>query len=290
MPELPEVETIARQLAPVLQGRRVHGLALLDSRLAPIQTRAVVGARVGAVQRLGKQVVLRLDPTPTGAAPRRAPRSPTELPAAAARWLVVHLRMTGRLLWQPGAQPAPLAHTRARLRLEGGTLVFVDPRRFGTLSLVDDLECVRPRGLEPLGAEHSVDRLAALLAAGGARQAIKPWLLRQDRLVGLGNIYAAEALFAARIDPRRAVGRFRPAEVARLHAAIGEVLTAAIAHCGTTFSDFQDAHGVTGSYQHYLRVYRREGLPCLRCAGTVRRLVQQQRSTFYCARCQRGAG
>ena len=277
MPELPEVETIARQLAPALQGRMVRGLTVLDPRLSLPPARAVVGRQVGAVGRLGKQVVLRLDAGP-GQGPRLGPR-----------WFVVHLRMTGRLLWQPDPVPASLPHTRARLRLEGGALLFVDPRRFGTLALLDSLVPAQPRGLDPLAPEHSVERLAALLAGAGARQPIKAWLMRQDRLVGLGNIYASEVLFRARLDPRREAGRLRSGEIARLHAALVAVLRAAIAHCGTTFSDFQDAHGVTGSYQHFLQVYQREGLPCPRCAAPVRRLVQQQRSTFFCPRCQRGA-
>ncbi|NJN63501.1 MAG: hypothetical protein HC882_00595 [Acidobacteria bacterium] len=119
-----------------------------------------------------------------------------------------------------------------------------------------------------------------------ARQPLKTWLLRQDRLVGIGNIYASEILHEAGLDPFRAGGELEPVETRRLHRALKAVLRRAIRYCGTTFSDFQDAHGVTGSYQTRLRVYGREGEPCKRCGAPIVRVSQAQRSTYYCsARC-----
>jgi formamidopyrimidine-DNA glycosylase len=267
MPELPEVETIARQLAPRVRGRRVRALELRDPLLSPAPPASLLrGRRVERVFRLGKQLLLELG--------RRRGR---------AVWLAYHLRMTGRLLWAPDARTA--AEPRARLRLEGGDLLFCDVRRFGTLRLVRDLEQAAPAGLDPTGEAFTVGALRRLLA--GSRQPLKPWLLRQDRLVGLGNIYAAEILFEARLDPRRQAGALSAREAARLHRATGEILGRAIANCGTTFNDFQDARGLTGSYQRYLQVYGRQGEPCPRCGATLRRITQQQRSTFYCGRCQR---
>ncbi|NIM61201.1 MAG: DNA-formamidopyrimidine glycosylase, partial [Acidobacteria bacterium] len=143
----------------------------------------------------------------------------------------------------------------------------------------------RPEGVDPLSEAMTIERLAEMAAA--ARQNMKAFLLRQDRIVGLGNIYASEILYDARISPRRRATALRPAEIKRLHASTQKILRRAIENCGTTFSDFQDAHGVTGSYQQYLGVYDREDEPCGRCGRKIRRIVQQQRSTYYCGGCQR---
>lgn len=268
MPELPEVETIARQLAPLIEGRRVRSVRVLDPLIDARPTTALVGRRVEQVRRLGKQVVLDL----------------------AGLWVAIHLRMTGRLIWRetsPGQGRGLIArdHLRAWLGLTGGRLAFHDTRRFGTLRVVDSLDAIQPPGADPLATSFTLSVLADLLQ--GSSQPIKVWLLRQDRITGLGNIYASEILFEGGIDPRKPAGSLRPDRVARLHRVMRQVLTRAIKSCGTTFSDFQDAHGLTGSYQGCLCVYGREGESCPRCGAQVRRLVQQQRSTFYCGRCQR---
>jgi formamidopyrimidine-DNA glycosylase len=269
MPELPEVETVARQLEPLLSGRRLRRARLLDRRLGTPPVASLVGHQVERVFRLGKQVAFELS--------RRG----------RPRFMAVHLRMTGRLIWQDGRRRSPPdhKHLRARFDLDGGRLLFFDPRRFGTIAVVDTPEEIAPCGVDPLSAELTPGALAGLLR--GSRQAIKAWLLRQDRLVGLGNIYACEILFRAGVAPDRAAGRLRRTDVERLHRALRDVLTRAIESCGTTFSDFQDARGVSGSYQRYLGVYAREGEPCPACGRPVRRIVQQQRSTFYCPGCQR---
>lgn len=268
MPELPEVETVARQLAPLVEGRRILGVRIIDPKLEHPALRAdLPGARVLDCRRMGKQVVLRLHTA-------RGHR----------RWLCIHLRMTGRLQVlraPPETRALPL---RALLPMDRGCLVFADPRRFGTLRLVDRRAAAASAGREPLSRGFSAEILGSLL--GRSRQAIKPWLLRQDRVAGLGNIYASEILFSARLAPDRPAGSLDAAETRRLHRAIRRVLRAAIAACGTTFSDFQDARGVEGSYARYLNVYGREGEPCRRCGTPVNRTVQQQRATFWCPRCQ----
>jgi formamidopyrimidine-DNA glycosylase len=268
MPELPEVETVARQLAS-LRGRRVRRLAILDRRLSVRQPAQVQGLTVDDVFRLGKQVVLAL---------RQGRR-------AAALWLAVHLRMTGRLVWTAAGQGSPPGLARARLLLEGGELTFVDTRRFGTLRLRRSLARLRPAGIDPFAVELSAAVLARLLAP--SRQAIKVWLLRQDRLVGVGNIYASEILHVAEIDPRRPGRRLSPQQVGRLHRALRRVLSAAIRACGTTFSDFQDARGRPGTFQRRLAVYGRAGESCRRCGSAIERIVQATRSTFFCPGCQR---
>lgn len=270
MPELPEVETVARQLEPLLLGRRVARLDVRDTLLKFDAAAVPVGARIASTRRVGKQVVIEL-----GAG------GDVERPS----WLVIHLRMTGRLVWEDcpldAARRKPL---RFEITLDRGALRFFDTRRFGTLRLCRSPEEFAPSGLDPLTRALNQRRLNALLER--ATGEIKPWLLRQDKIVGIGNIYASEILFESSIDPRRAGRDLTADERRRLLPAIKRVLRRAIQHCGTTFSDFQDAHGVTGAYQNYLRVYGREGEPCRRCKAPIERLTQQQRSTFFCSNCQ----
>ena len=286
MPELPEVETVVRQLAPALTGQRLHEASLYDPLLGEPDVGSLHGRSVTRVFRLGKLVVVELGARAKPSAGRRARSAGPGDPM----WLAVHLRMTGRLIWQPAGEarnetaPRP-ANLRARLVFDHGCVAFLDTRRFGTLTVHRDLQPIEPRALDPTSPAFTEAALAELL--GNTTQNIKAWLLRQDRLVGLGNIYACEILFEAGIDPRRAAGTLTRAEVARLHHCARDVLGRAIDACGTTFSDFQDSHGLTGSYQQYLRVYGREGQPCATCGSHVKRLVQQQRSTFYCPGCQR---
>jgi len=264
MPELPEVETVARQLAPCLVGRTVQALRIYDPRLRNGRTPLLSGSRVTDVRRSGKRVLIELQ---RGSSPL---------------YLAVHLRMTGRLLWSEEAFPR--RHLRARFALDRGALGFVDARRFGTFDWYERAADAEPEGMDPLSRHLDARTMSRLLAT---TQNVKAWLLRQDRLTGLGNIYASEILYAARIDPRRPAGSLDPQETRALLTATRRILRRAIRACGTTFSDFQDARGVEGSYQAYLAVYGREGERCRRCAGTVRRIVQQQRSTFFCPECQR---
>jgi len=267
MPELPEVETVARQLEPLVVGRGVRRLRILDPRLRKGRTPPVAGRSIEAVARSGKRVLIEFSPVAGRADPL---------------WLAVHLRMTGRLAWTETG--AARDHVRARFSLDGGDLLFADTRRFGTFDWYRTAAAAEPEGVDPLSNELTPTRLRGLV--GGTRQNLKAWLLRQDRLVGLGNIYASEILHRARISPFREAGSLTTVEVKRLHSATRGILRQAIRNCGTTFSDFQDARGVEGSYQHMLAVYDRADEPCRRCGTPLERVVQQQRSTFFCPGCQ----
>jgi formamidopyrimidine-DNA glycosylase len=265
MPELPEVETVARQLAPRVEGRVVRSVRIFDPLLRHGPQPRPHGRRVTRVRRVGKQVLFEFD---NGLC------------------LAVHLRMTGRLIWAPNKRAeAGQDRLRARIGFERGAVLFADTRRFGTFRWLRDAREAEPAGIDPVSADLTVEALVEM--AGRARQNLKAFLLRQDRIVGIGNIYASEILWDARLSPRRRASALRRAEVVRLHDSTRKILTRAIDHCGTTFSDFQDAHGLTGSYQQYLAVYDRAQEPCHRCGAPVRRLIQQQRSTYFCGCCQR---
>ena len=268
MPELPEVQTISSQLDPLVRGQLITAVQVLDPRCAEQDLAELVGWQVSGAQRLGKQVGLELS--------RGADR----------RWLAAHLRMTGRMLWQPGSGPWQRPHLRALFELERGALLFVDVRRFGTLRFSSDRATLLPAGLDPMTRAFNARALGKLL--GESRQELKVWLLRQDRLVGLGNIYACEILHLARLSPWRQAGSLSTPEVALLRRSTREVLERAVENCGTTFSDFQDANGNMGGYQRYLSVYGREGDVCKRCGEAVERVVQGGRSTFFCPVCQPG--
>ena len=268
MPELPEVEIVARQLARRLTGRTVRRLRILDPRLRNGVLPRVSGREIVAVRRSGKRVLIRFS------------KGGTRRPL----WLAIHLRMTGRLICHDGTR-RDRSHLRARFVLDRGELWFVDTRRFGTFGWYASEAETAPGGVDPLDRDCTAARLGELL--GASRQPIKPWLLRQDRLVGLGNIYASEILYAAGISPFRPAGSLDRGEIGRLHRQTRRILRRAIENCGTTFSDFQDSRGVEGSYQRYLRVYDRQGESCRHCGTAIARVVQAQRSTFHCSDCQR---
>ncbi|MFH1071151.1 MAG: bifunctional DNA-formamidopyrimidine glycosylase/DNA-(apurinic or apyrimidinic site) lyase [Candidatus Glassbacteria bacterium] len=272
MPELPEVETIVRQLGPLLTGRRTRELKIYDRKLETGLKDVVPGRPVETVSRLGKQICLALGSNGSD-------RNPL--------WLVFHLRMTGRLIVDSERRGQNERHLRAELVLEDGSLLFYDLRRFGLLLVLRSLEEAAPLGIDPLSPRFTVSHLTELI--GGSTTAIKPWLLRQDRIVGLGNIYASEILFASVIDPRTPACRLDHSRLTRLHRQTRHILRLAIENCGTTFSDFQDSHGRTGSFQNLLKVYDRQGEPCPRCRSAIERIVQQQRSTYFCPACQKSS-
>lgn len=268
MPELPEVETVVRQLKSVLPGRRVRKLDIIDKKLLTDEvkqfTAQLNGQRCIDVSRIGKLAVIHFD------------RS---------LWLAVHLRMTGRLLWHEESDTANGLRPRAILHLDHGDLFFQDTRRFGIIRLVSQESELACRGIDPLSRRFSTSSLKTLLA--GCQQEIKVWLMRQDRLTGIGNIYASEILFDCGIHPRRSVCDVTDDETDALGRSTRHVLQRAIRYCGVTFSDFQDSKGRNGSYQKYLQVYGKEGQHCARCGSPIERIVQQQRSTFFCPQCQR---
>ncbi|MDX6639303.1 MAG: formamidopyrimidine-DNA glycosylase [Solirubrobacteraceae bacterium] len=272
MPELPEVETIRRQLAPLVEGRRLRTLEILDPRwTAPLAPEAVAdavgGRRIERLSRRGKYLVVEL---------------------ADEVFLLVHLRMTGTLLYDP---PLGAPYARVVFALDDGhELRFCDPRRFGTGELALGSEArdaffAARLGIEPLGGELTGERLRAL--ARGRRAPIKAFLLDQRRVAGVGNIYADEALFRARIHPLRPAGALTRAQYEALAEAVRDALTAGLAAGGATIDDFRHADGVAGAFQHEFQIHLRAGAPCLACGGDVVKLVVGGRGTYVCPRCQR---
>lgn len=271
MPELPEVETVRRDLEPHVRGRRVASVEVQWERsiavpAAPEFVRRLTGRVITGVDRRGKFLLLRLDNGET---------------------LAVHLRMTGRLLLRP-AGAAPDQHLRVRMLLESGVdLRFTDQRKFGRLYLLDPpgLEALLSRlGPEPLDAQAGREQFLALLRR--RRGALKPLLLNQTVIAGLGNIYANEALFRAGLHPLRRAESLSERERAQLYEAVRETLQSAIEHGGTSIATFLSALGSYGRNQEYLLVHQRAGTPCPRCGTPIARIVVAGRGTFLCPRCQ----
>ena len=283
MPELPEVETIARGVNARVRGDRiVHAWFAAYRRLfktpAARQAKGLEGRVLVEVHRTGKHIVCEL-----AVAPKSSRRSNVSLQPDA-QW-IVHLGMTGRLLvTTPDAPVAP--HTHARLELESGKeLRFVDPRRFGKLDFRDlsSGTAFNAAGAEPLVIEPA--EFAALFR--GRKLAIKAALLNQSLLSGVGNIYADESLFHAGIRPRRGAGRLTKTELERLRVALKSVLEQAIRLGGSSVSDYVDAEGMRGFFQLEHCVYLRTGEPCRHCSTPIRRILLAGRGTHFCPKCQR---
>jgi formamidopyrimidine-DNA glycosylase len=275
VPELPEVETIRRQLAPALEGRRVEKLEVLDPRWcepAPPEARAaaVRGREIECLGRRGKYLIASLTDEVH---------------------LVMHLRMTGNLFLVSCVDDDPdRPHLRARVSLDDGNrLLFVDVRRFGTGIVLlgddalDDYFSAR-LGVEPLGPDFTAEALRE--AARGRRAPVKAFLLSQERVAGVGNIYADEALFRARIHPLRPVGTLKRPQIEALRDAVVESLEAGIDAKGATIDDFRHADGAYGSFQDRFLVHRREGDPCPRCGTSITKLRAAGRGTYVCRHCQ----
>ena len=275
MPELPEVETIRRQLAPHMEGLVLQELEVLDPRWCgpahPDEVAdAVLGRRIERVSRRGKYLLVELADEVT---------------------LVMHLRMTGTLLLVgEGEDHADRPHLRARLKLDDGSRVlFCDQRRFGTGEVLLGADTVEEYfasrlGVEPLSPAFTADALRAL--ARDRKAPVKAFLLTQERVAGVGNIYADEALFRARLHPLRPVGTLRRGQIAALRDAVVESLEAGIDARGATIDDFRHTDGARGSFQDRFLVHRREGEPCPRCGSTIRKLRAAGRGTYVCPRCQ----
>lgn len=286
MPELPEVETIVRQLSPILSGQIIKRLVIHDSKISKQGLTWTTGCQISAVTRRAKQIHIELTPPKLIPAKGSGPGvQSTQKPTnGTILYLTFHLGMTGRLIWQMGQTAPEQKHLRAEVIFPQGRLLFFDPRRFGKLRLCTWADLLCPSGQEPLSEQFTARSLAMLM--GRSKQEIKPWLLRQDRVVGIGNIYASEILFSARIAPSRPVNSLSWPETKRLHQAIRRILRRAIAHRGTTISDFQDSTGQRGDGARLLKVYGRHGSNCPRCGRELHRAIQQGRSTFFCPCCQ----
>jgi formamidopyrimidine-DNA glycosylase len=272
MPELPEVETLARQLRKTVVGKRVSEIHLsglpLRKPIANAFASKLRGRMIRKIVRRGKYLVLEMDPK--------------------AYWLI-HLGMSGRILHH-ATKSAVAKHTHVIVRFEDSTeLEYRDHRRFGLmaayevqrLSLIPE---IRSLGMDPLDPDFNAKWLWPLLTKSG--QEIKSFLLDQGKIAGLGNIYVCESLFLARIHPARFCFAVTFEETKRLVHAIQKVLKAAIRHKGTTFSDYVDSDGKAGDNKKYLKAYQREGEECGQCRTPIRRIRQGNRSSFYCSRCQ----
>ncbi len=274
MPELPEVETVVRYLRPQLEGRTIAGFRAHWPKVtvpAPPEefARQVVGRVIRAVRRRGKYILFDLD------------RGHIHL----------HLRMTGRLLVLPGGCAAAQPHITAEFDLSnqsrqgGRQLVFQDMRKFGRVGYLEDLAPLEARlGPEPLSSRFTPRAFHRLLQ--GRRRRIKPLLLDQSFIAGLGNIYVDEALFLARIHPETPASRLAFARTRALHRAIQDVLTESIQHNGTTIINFQYGEGNTGRYRELLRVFRQVGEPCPVCGTPLAKIRVAQRGTYLCPACQ----
>lgn len=258
MPELPEVETLCRQLKPLIFGKKILDFEILDSRLGTIF--GLTGKKIVSVVRQGKALEIELD-------------NDTRL--------ILHLRMTGRLLWQSSDQVLP-RHSRFIMAFSQGRLLCIDPRRFATLT-VQKYTSSRAIINNPLH-DYPLYRLCEI--AGVKKLPVKSFLMDQRIIAGIGNIYACEILHDASVNPERRSCEVSHREWERIKKVTKDILTRAIARRGTTVSDWRDLYNQKGEYQHELKVYAREGLPCLRCHSSIQRTRLSGRGTYFCPSCQ----
>ncbi len=279
MPELPEVETVRRGLQRRLKGKVIEGVDVRETRLrypvdAPRLKRELAGRRVKELKRRAKYLLILLE----------AEGDREEA------FLIIHLGMSGRVYFS-GRDEAPRPHTHVIFTISGGReLHFCDPRRFGLVDLVPSALLELDRrfthlGPEPLSKECTAEYFFE--CSRKLRQPVKNFLMDSRRVVGVGNIYASEALFLAGVHPLRAAGRISLQRWGRITSAVKEILAEAIRQGGTTLNDFEGPDGTAGYFQVRLGVYGREGEECLECGAAVKKKVLAGRSTFYCCRCQR---
>ncbi len=257
MPELPEVETLCRQLRPVIVGRRIVESRIIDPKLGHLPPLA--GRTVRSIGRHGKRMVWALSD---------------------GMCLVFQLRMTGRLFWLEGDELPP--HARLVLSFREGRLVLSDPRRFATVEL-----CSPPAASPVADGLDRLDPKSLAEAAYRRRLPVKSFLMDQKAVAGIGNIYASEILHRAGVDPMRPACSLEPAEWKRISSAAARILAHAVESRGTSISDWRDLFAGPGEYQHRLRVYGRKGERCRTCRSEILRVVIAGRSTFYCPKCQK---
>jgi formamidopyrimidine-DNA glycosylase len=287
MPELPEVETVVRQLEPEVEGHRIDGLEVLDPRWSrPVPPERlgdeVGGSTIERLGRRGKYILVHLD---------------------GERTLVMHLRMTGNLILREGEEMLDPSegrrlyegersteerHLRARFVLDDDReLWFTDPRRFGEAFLLQDSrleERFAKLGVEPFAPEFTAQALGEM--AAGRKAPLKSFLLDQSGVAGVGNIYADEALFRAELHPLSPAGSMKPEHLEALRDAVVTALEAGIDAGGSSIDDYRDARGERGTMQNEFLVHTREGEDCLRCGATIVRIVVGGRSTYFCPSCQ----
>ncbi len=271
MPELPEVETIVNSLRPHVKGRTIAGIVIRDKR--PVQKinpaefcERLIGRRINSLSRRGKYIIFGL---------------------SQGEHMVVHLRMTGALLWNP-CGPEPFSRLEFILD-DGSILVYTDVRRFGTFNLAKDpVEIVGGLGIEPLDSKFTRSALAEYLASRSTP--VKTALLNQEHIAGIGNMYADEALFAAKIHPLRAANSLNKREIEALHRSIRSVLTKAVDNQGASIRNYRQPDGKAGRAHEEFAVAHRGGQPCPRCSTAVTRIVVGQRGTYLCPHCQRRSG
>jgi formamidopyrimidine-DNA glycosylase len=289
MPELPEVETIRRDLAKKIVGAKIIAVEVRDRKLGEAKNfaRVLVGNKVLAVERIGKLLILKI---------------------SADKFLLIHLKMTGQLVYEDqeellaGGHPfsdgdlmteiggkLPNKYTRFILTFAGNRkLFFNDTRRFGYVKIVDKKELAEIKtrfGIEPLQTNFTLASLKKILA--GKKINIKAALMDQQNIAGIGNIYASEILFAARVKPERTAGSLKAEEIGKIFQAAKAVLKNAIKHRGTTFSDYVDTSGKKGNFSKLLKVYEREGEKCPVCGGAIKNIKIAGRSTYFCPKCQK---
>lgn len=289
MPELPEVETVARKLKPQIRKRTCSHVKIHDKKL-PLPPKNLKDYQVIEVTRHGKEVLITFSNNNKNSLIH----------------LLVHLRMTGRLLYNKNLTRKSLEdsesflkhkviriksdnfskHNRATISFDKGELYFFDVRRFGTFKWSTETPHLPEGVIDPV-KDVLESKILKKLLDSSKRQNLKAFLLRQDKIVGIGNIYASEILFKAKISPFRECQSLNDKEISLLSKSIKDILIKAIKNNGTTFSDFQDSNSETGSNQNFLFVYGREGLKCKKCKSEIIKVNQNQRSTFYCKNCQK---
>jgi formamidopyrimidine-DNA glycosylase len=260
MPELPEVETLCRQLRQVILGNQIRDVTVYDAKIAYFPE--MIARTIKDVRRRGKGLEIDLG-------------GPV---------VHLHLRMSGRLFWQQDYVLPPPPHTRYSIEFAPGRILCIDPRRFATLDLRDGYEAEKTFVPDLLAG---IDLDAVCLQAKGRRLPIKALLLDQRVMPGMGNIYACEILFESSINPWRPTGDVTPAEWRKIVTATADILKTAVTCRGTSISDWRDLFGAKGEYQHRLKVYGQEGKTCPRCHGQIERRKLSGRGTYYCPSCQK---
>jgi formamidopyrimidine-DNA glycosylase len=257
MPELPEIETLCRQLRPMITERRILSTRVIDPKLQHLPSLA--GKSVRSISRHGKKMIWALSD---------------------GMCLIFQMRMTGRFFWLEGGEIPP--HARLIFSFEGGSLVLSDPRRFATVIL-----CAPPAASPVPDGLDKLDPKSLTEAARRRRLPVKSFLMDQKTVAGIGNIYASEILHGAGIDPMRPAFSLQPAQWKKVASVASQVLNKAVESRGTSISDWKDLFTGRGEYQHRLRVYGRKGQPCAKCGNEIRRIVIAGRSTFFCPDCQK---